>query len=276
MASPIFKRFWRLLLQQQKQQQLTEQQAKQRVVGQALGAMGPAGRVIGQLLRESPKRKQYVERLYEEIKQQGELVEESERKPKPTPDPGWKQRQQQPQQRQQPRGIVTVNVNGQRRHYRETDPIVTGKMVSVNSSNVHSIGFKWNSGDPANSSILVRFLESGRGGAMYAYHNIHPDMFMEFQRANSKGGFVWDHFRIRGTVSGHQVPYTLEGISGSGYVPRQAVRVGNEEMFIGRTVVGRSQRTGARRVYQSELPNQRVRRLPNRAEPNRARPNRGN
>jgi hypothetical protein len=76
--------------------------------------------------------------------------------------------------------------------------------------------------------------------------------------------------RIRGTVSGHQKRYSLAAINSTGYVPRQATRLGNEEWYLQRTVTGQNGKT-----YRSELQNQMVRRFPDRGTPNRGGPNRG-
>lgn len=110
------------------------------------------------------------------------------------------------------------------KEFPATHPIVTGEMVEVRSSNVHSIGY-----DLDNHVLYVRFwAETVRKGelvrfpgALYGYRDVWPEEFLDFLDASSKGGWVWDHLRERGTVSGHKKAYFLAGISG-GYVPRQA------------------------------------------------------
>ncbi|MBC7351501.1 MAG: KTSC domain-containing protein [Thermogutta sp.] len=113
---------------------------------------------------------------------------------------------------------------GPPREFPVTHPIVTGEMVEVRSSNVHSIGY-----DIDNHILYVRFwAETERKGqlvrfpgSLYGYRDVWPEEFLDFLEAGSKGGWVWDHLRERGTVSGHKKPYFLAGITG-GYVPRQA------------------------------------------------------
>ena len=122
-------------------------------------------------------------------------------------------------------GTVMVPMRfGPPREFPVTHPIVTGEMVEVRSSNVHSIGY-----DLDNHILYVRFwAETERKGqlvrfpgSLYGYRDVWPEEFLDFLDAGSKGGWVWDHLRERGTVSGHKKPYFLAGITG-GYVPRQA------------------------------------------------------
>lgn len=126
--------------------------------------------------------------------------------------------------------------------------IWTGEMIDVKSSNVHSIGFRADprSGDPPRSgTLLIRFLGKDAGGkrsgpgALYEYHEVPADLFRKFKWAASKGKFVWDNVRVRGTVSGHKFAYDLAGIS-QGYVPRQAgLRRGHQgEWFMPRKFAG--------------------------------------
>lgn len=139
-------------------------------------------------------------------------------------------------------GMVRKMLGGMHVYFRPDDPIITGEMIPVKSSNVHSIGFIWNDDRPAEGTLKVRFLDSSggkkssRGGATYHYYDVHPRVFIEFQKASSKGKFVWDKLRVRGTVSGHQYRYWLARLSSSGYVPRQATRIGDEEWYLQRSV----------------------------------------
>lgn len=179
----------------------------------------------------------------------------------------------------------TVSVPGRERKYLPNDPILTGKMIDVSSSNVHSIGFLWNWDDPPKGTLMVRFLQergSGRSrktspGPTYYYYGIAPELFDAFETASSKGEFVWDKLRVRGTVSGHQYHYELKGITG--YVPRKATRFGNKEYFIGRSIEAQNRRTGELRRFESVLPDQFVgyvdRGEPDRGGPDRGTPNRG-
>lgn len=123
-------------------------------------------------------------------------------------------------------------------------PAVTGEFVSVDSSNVHSISY-----DAENALLYVRYLApAGAGqtrtqpGSLYQYRDITPRMFDAMYKAASKGGWVWDNLRIRGTTAGYQKPYALVGVM-NGYVPRQATIVaGGEERYIPRQLfVGKGQ-----------------------------------
>lgn len=161
--------------------------------------------------------------------------------------------------------------------YPENDPVMTGEMIRVQSSNVHSIGYRWNASNPAKGTLIVRFLDSSgdggkstTGGPTYGYYDVKPEVFQAFRQAASKGKFVWDKLRIRGTVSGHQYQYRLIGLAKSGYVPRKAtMRHGPDEWYIPRTVQGRNGQT-----YRSALPAQLVQRLrPQNGRPTA--PNRG-
>lgn len=97
-------------------------------------------------------------------------------------------------------------------------------------------------------------------GATYAYGSrkspIPRSVFLAMKSLPSKGGFVWDRLRIRGTISGHRVPYTLAAVPDEGdntYVPRKAARNSQgQEGFRVRAVpmVG----TGRRGYRRSTLP----------------------
>jgi len=106
-------------------------------------------------------------------------------------------------------------------------PINTGKFVTVESSNVHSVAY-----DARDSTLFVRFwmkkwdkevadyIPVGPG-PIYAYSYVPPQMFLDLLEARSKGAWIWDNLRIRRTVSGHRFDYRLVAIAG-GYVPRKA------------------------------------------------------
>lgn len=191
----------------------------------------------------------------------------------------------------EPRGrsVTTVPAPDRERRVHADDE----EMILVESSNVYAIGYRWNEQSPSKGTLLVRYWEKEKGrktgpGATYAYADVHPQVFEAFRMAASKGKFVWDRLRIRGTVTGHQFAYRLVGLGRSGYVPRQATRYGNREYFIGRSVTSTSGQ-----VYRSSRRDQLVRTLrPNSAAhqrqsgaglpyrgqtgaPNRGQPNRG-
>lgn len=192
-------------------------------------------------------------------------------------------------------------VGGRLYNFQPDDPIITGAMIPVTSSNVHSIGFIWNHKSPMKGTLKVRFLGTNRNqspqtrggkGPIYHYFGVHPAIFQSFRDAASKGKFVWDRLRVRGTVSGHQYPYELTKLQADGYVPRQATSRdlgsnGNyREGFVPRTVRGTNGK-----VYSSVLQEEWLSRVknrnnppphviagrgaPNRGTPNRGSPNRG-
>lgn len=107
-------------------------------------------------------------------------------------------------------------------------PVNTGEMQPApESSNVYSFGYNSDSGN-----LYVRFRDDKTGGpgSLYRYSDTTPQEFVGMMAAASKGGWVWDHLRIRGTLTGHHKDYALVGIVG-GYVPRKAtmgplIRVG--------------------------------------------------
>lgn len=231
----------------------------------------PSGRVGG----TRPRGKK-AERLMESI---GFTTERPQRV-----DPGERPFFVRPERRGVHEGYITLKIGGRTRQYKQDDPILTGELIPVSSSNVHSIGFIFNHESPMKGTLQVRYLQSKRsgkgtgGGPLYYYSGVHPDVFVAFQAAASKGTFVWDRLRIRGTVSGHRYPYDLKGIT-AGYVPRKATRYGPNEYLIQRRVRGQDGN-----YYQSELDDERAGRVnrgapegmvPNRGTPNRGTPNRG-
>lgn len=175
------------------------------------------------------------------------------------------------------------------------DPLLTGEMIPVQSSNVHSIGFRLDEGvRNRTGTLLIRFLGTDASGhrsgpgPMYEYSDVPAELFERFRKASSKGKFVWDDIRVRGTVSGHQFPYKLADIV-NGYVPRQA---GLKRGHIGEYYMERKFRKDGK-LHTSQLPERRVRGsgealqgpgverlnlIPNRGRPNspnRGTPNRG-
>lgn len=94
-------------------------------------------------------------------------------------------------------------------------------------------------------------------GPMYAYLDVPARVYQRMQLAHSKGRFVWDELRIRGTIYGHKYRYQLvqgqvvtqRGVSGV-YVPRKATREG----FRVRSVATLGE--GRRRFESSTLPEQ--------------------
>jgi len=193
-----------------------------RLLGGFLNDMGPAGKLIQALV--GPGGKGEVDRLVNILQAFGfevlpgrsqwkrgepgtergieaaqELLEAMGAKviwPGDEPEP-------QPQGKRLPFGIPVFNGEGERREmvslpmadgpaqqFGTRHPIVTGEMVPAKSSR-------------------------------YRYSDVTPEEFLGILAANSKGDWIWDHLRIRGTWSGHQKDYELVGVEG-GYVPRKA------------------------------------------------------
>lgn len=110
-------------------------------------------------------------------------------------------------------------------------------MIEVSSSsNVHSYGY-----DETSRTLQVRFL-GGEGehrsgpGPMYHYFHVKKEVFQRMKAAVSKGTFIWDELRKRGSIFDHKYDYTLVGVGagagadagglGDEYVPRKATASG--------------------------------------------------
>lgn len=163
---------------------------------------------------------------------------------------------------------TVVDIEGRR--FPIDHPVVTKEMVPASSSNVHSYGY-----DVDSLTLYVRYLAPeryGRGpGSLYAYDGVSLTKFLALHEAPSKGIWIWDNVRIRGTWSGHRHPYRLAAVRND-YVPRMATYAGGgREKFIPRTVRVQSRRRGVRTLT-SQLPEAFA---PEFGEPNRGEPNRG-
>jgi hypothetical protein len=185
-----------------------------------------------------------------------------------------------------PDGRIEIRAPGYHRILRPDDPVLTGVMQRVASSNVYAIGFQFNPDYPLHSRLIVRYKQKDRGGSgrmrsgpTYEYLNVHPDFFGDLVDAASKGRWIWDQLRIRGSIAGHQYQYNIIGV-GQGYLPRRAVVQGGTERLLQRT---RTQifADGRRERITSALPNQTLGRYsptahrPNVGNPDRGAPNRG-
>lgn len=73
-----------------------------------------------------------------------------------------------------------------------------GAVLSVVSSNVDHV--EW---DHRTSQLIVTY----RNGSQYAYENISEGEARSFAEAPSKGTWVWNFLRIKGTKHGHKKPY---------------------------------------------------------------------
>jgi hypothetical protein len=150
------------------------------------------------------------------------------------------------------RKVVDLDVDGVKRRFPVTHPIVTGDYVQCQSSNVHSFAYQYDK-----SRLMVRYhpsAETGRGkGTLYAYENVPARKFLAMLDSPSKGAWLWDNVRIRGTVSGHQHDYTLVAVAG-GYVPRKATYTLQGEAYVPRELEFTNVATGQRRTMRSQLP----------------------
>jgi hypothetical protein len=63
------------------------------------------------------------------------------------------------------------------------------EMIFVDSSNIEAIGY-----DAANRELHVRFVNSGE---TYVYSDVEEWEFEEFQRADSKGTYLYGNIRPR-------------------------------------------------------------------------------
>ena len=109
------------------------------------------------------------------------------------------------------RKVVDLDLDGSgpKRRFPVGHPIVTKEpILTPESSNVHSFRY-----DIDTSTLYVRYLQAAKGaspgsrekGPLYGYSNVPPNVFLAMMQAPSKGAFVWDNLRIRGTVSGQPV-----------------------------------------------------------------------
>lgn len=135
----------------------------------------------------------------------------------PAPEPSRRE-ETEPQQEEVPEGVE-----------QNQDGMLVEWVMTGRSSNVHSFAYEWNpqnEREPGN--LLVRFLggdsknRSGPG-PLYRYESVPRSVFVAMRLASSRGKFVWDALRIRGTVYGHQYPVELIGTGPSDYVPRRAI-----------------------------------------------------
>jgi hypothetical protein len=141
--------------------------------------------------------------------------------------------------------------------HRNTEPVMEGPILVNGSSNVFSIAFLFpTNGDTSGTgAIVVRFLAGDSKhragpGASYKYWPVSYSLFTEFKHAASAGKFVWDNFRIRHTVSGHQTNVAIIDIGDLPAVPRLAgLKRGLQgEFFIPRTLNGQRSSLPERKV----------------------------
>ncbi len=170
-------------------------------------------------------------------------------------------------------------------HEAEEWQAVVSKRKLVQSSNVHS--FYYSPETPRSGIVYVTFLNWSPGmkpgersgpGQTYAYYNVPLAKAKAFESATaeSAGRAVWDYFRVRGTVHGHQGPCTLVQAEGD-YVSRKATAKGFAKRSLLPPGVSPSDRKKLPFTRPSTLPARKfMGGAPNRGEPNRGEPNRGN
>jgi hypothetical protein len=268
----------------------TERYAKGNLLEKALGARGPLGRLLGKLL--SPLRREGKVDTERELEVAANLLKSfgytvlppTKAPPRRTPEqkpsvdegittgrlkplPGWQWPAREAPRPAPHRGLEEFR----EAERRERAELLTGDMTPVTSSNVHSIGFRLDHERQMGArqgTLLIRFLGTNADGTrsgpgpLYEYYDVPARVFLAFKRAASKGKFVWDNVRMRGTVSGHRYEYDLAEIS-QDYVPRQAgIKRGQQgEWYLTRKF--RDRRTG--KLHVSQLPEEQVRRTgPNR------------
>jgi hypothetical protein len=76
--------------------------------------------------------------------------------------------------------------------------VMKGKWLKVNSSNVDSAHF-----DAPRGILTILY----RNGSYYQYFGVTPDEALDFAAAPSKGQWIWDNLRVRGTKTGYQKEY---------------------------------------------------------------------
>src|SRR5262245_9044797 len=72
-----------------------------------------------------------------------------------------------------------------------------GELLIVSSSNVASATYQ-----APEHKMIVEYLD----GSVWLYGDISDAEAEAFARAPSKGIFIWDHIKVRGTVHEHQKP----------------------------------------------------------------------
>ena len=100
------------------------------------------------------------------------------------------------------------------------DWLFSGSWVYLASSNVHAARYLWDE-----KILELQFKgHSDQGGYYYQYFNVPQMLAGTILSTASPGRWVWDHLRVRGTVTGYQYDYVrLTGFAG---VSRTATKVG--------------------------------------------------
>jgi hypothetical protein len=120
-----------------------------------------------------------------------------------------------------PRGRGKTGTSSQRAN-TPLSQFLAGEFVEVSSSNVSRIAFD---GTKNGGTLKVIFLDENE----YHYMPIHPGFAEAFFNAGSKGGWVWDNLRIRGTALGHKVSYMH--VKGHGEIQRKWIQT--DDLIVG-------------------------------------------
>ncbi len=76
--------------------------------------------------------------------------------------------------------------------------IYEDKALVVHSTNVKQARYY-----PHRQKMMIEY----HNGSAYLYDGVSVDEAISFANAQSKGGWVWDHLRIRGSRTGHKKSY---------------------------------------------------------------------
>jgi hypothetical protein len=178
---------------------------------------------------------------------------------------------------------VELTGRGASHDAQEWQAVETNRKL-VESSNVHS--FYYSPETPNKGIVYVTFLywqpgmksdERSGPGQTYAYYDVPLAKYKAFEgaTAESAGRAVWDYFRVRGTIHGHQGPYSLVQAEGE-YVSRKATRKGFAKRNLLPPGVSPRDRKAFPLTRTSSLPARKfMNGAPNRGTPNRGTPNRG-
>lgn len=252
MASPLFPRWNRFNRSNQQQEQSANRGAaqsgdradrpgmanwiKKKVSESVLNKLGPAGKLVEALLR--PFGKSLTDDINKELEAADDIIKSL----------GVDVQKVEPGRTDQ--GVEVDYEPPEKEYY----PMIEGP-IDVVSSNVHSFSYEHRLNGPGPGNLLVRFLGyAGKvrqgPGALYRYKNVPYEIFQAFKTAVSKGKFVWDELRVRGTVSGHVYDYELEGLGNLDRVPRQAgtMRGRTGEFYMQRTFRGQRSTLPTRQV----------------------------
>ena len=222
---------------------------KDTILGKVLNNLGQVGQLIEALIR--PSGKSLTDDIRQEIDAAGHLLREFGYDVKSPNQPG---RISEVGPELIPSRRTSINPDRDSDQAANNQPLVEGPIL-VTSSNVYSIGYEHPLNSTGPGDLLVRFLDGpsqarSGPGALYRYKSVPYSIFKAFEVASSKGGFVWDELRVRGTVSGHQFDYELAGAGASGYIPRQAgtKRGQTGEFYLPRTLGNRRSSLPERQV----------------------------